>query len=170
MNEFFEYDSMISKYYKKASTHALPLMSWEFYGEYRTVLESFKKDFNILKKITKNWNFKRNYYQEFIHEQSVIVITKPNLKIVFVSQNIQKLSGYLPNEVIGNSPKIFHGEDTCAITLLKMKNAVDNKIPFEVSIINYKKDKTPYVCLIKGFPVLNKQGKLVNYIVFKRIT
>ncbi|WP_438422480.1 PAS domain-containing protein [Aquimarina macrocephali] len=168
MNEFFGYDNMVAKYYEKTSNHVLPLVSWEFYGEHHTVLESFKEDFSALKKITKNWNFTRDYYQEFIQEQSVIVITNPNLKIVYASQNIQKLSGYSPSEVIGNSPKIFQGEDTCTTTSSKIRNAINNEISFEVSILNYKKDKTPYICLIKGFPVHDKHGKLVNYIAFEK--
>ncbi|WP_025666036.1 PAS domain-containing protein [Aquimarina megaterium] len=168
MNEFFEYDSMVAKYYQKTPNRVLPLVSWEFYGEHLSALESFKEDLNMLKKITKNWNFTTDYYQEFIQEQSVIVITNPNLKIVYASQNIEKLSGYLPNEVIGNSPKIFQGEDTCTKTSAKIRTAIDSETPFEVSIVNYKKDKTPYLCQIKGFPVWDKHGKLVNYIAFEK--
>ncbi|PKV50014.1 PAS domain S-box-containing protein [Aquimarina sp. MAR_2010_214] len=168
MKDFFDYDVMMARYYKNMSGNILPLVSWEFYGEHHIVLESFKEDFNTLKKITKNWNFKRDYYQEFIQEQSVIVITNPNLKIVYASQNIQKLSGYSPNEVIGNSPKIFQGKDTCVKTSAKIRSAIENEAPFEVSILNYKKDETPYVCVIKGFPVRDKYGELVNYIAFEK--
>ncbi len=168
MKEFLGYDQMMSEYYNKMSNHLLPLLSWEFYGEHHAELEIFKEDFSTLQKLTKNWKSTRNYYKELIEEQSVIVITNPNLEIVYASNNMHKMNGYSPEEVIGNSPKMFQGEGTCSSVSAKVRSAVDNQQPFEVSILNYKKDTTPYVCLIKGFPVYNKKGKLVNYIAFEK--
>ncbi|GGX10654.1 PAS domain-containing protein [Aquimarina muelleri] len=167
MNEFFAYDSVMDKYYKKMSNHVLPLLSWEFYGEHHKLIESFRDDFVALKKVTKNWSFNIDYKQ-FIEEDSVIVVTNPKLKIVFASQNIQKMNGYLPEEVIGNSPKMFQGDETCIKTSITVRKAIDSMLPFEVSILNYRKDQTSYMCLIKGFPVHDKQGRLVNYIAFEK--
>ncbi len=168
MIEFSGYDHMMTEYYENMSNHALPLMSWEFFGEYHAALENFKEDFTILKRITKNWSFNRDYYKEFIDKKSVIVITSSKLKIVYASRNIERLNGYSPEEVIGNSPKMFQGQDTCLHTTSKVREAINKGAPFEVSILNYKKDQTPYMCLIKGFPVYNKSGKLVNYIAFEK--
>ncbi|TSE06097.1 MULTISPECIES: PAS domain-containing protein [Aquimarina] len=168
MSEFSVYDHMMAEYYKKMSNYTLPLLSWEFYGEDHTTLGFFKDDIGTLKKITKNWQFERNYYKEFVEEQSVIVITNTNLKIVYASQNIEKMNGYSPEEVIGNSPKMFQGNDTCVKTSSEVRDAIDSGIPFEVSILNYRKDNTPYMCLIKGFPVHDKRGKLINYIAFEK--
>ncbi|GAA4276448.1 PAS domain-containing protein [Aquimarina mytili] len=168
MEDFKGYDQMMAGYYKKMSNYTLPLLSWEFLGEHHTTLETFKEDLNVLKKLTKNWDFTRNYHKEFTQEESVIIITKPNLKIVYASQNIQELNGYEPNEVIGQTPKMFQGAGTCQRTSAKVRDAVNNKTPFEVSILNYRKDKTTYKCIIKGFPVYDKKGKLINYIAFEK--
>ncbi len=168
MREFWGYDNMMAGYYEKMSNYTLPLLSWEFYGEHHAALETYKEDLTSLKNITKNWDFDRNYIKEFIEEQSVIVITNPNLKIIYASQNIEKLNGYAPDEVIGNSPKMFQGIDTCDQTSSMVRKAVNNGNPFEVSILNYRKDNTTYMCIIKGFPVLNKRGKLINYIAFEK--
>lgn len=168
MSEFFEYDNIMAEYYEKTPNRVLPLASWEFYGEYYTKLGSFKEDLATIKKITKNWSFIRNYNTEFVEKESVVIITNLNLKIIYASQNIQGLNGYSSQEVIGNSPKMFQGKDTCVKTSKKVRNAVNKGIPFEVSILNYKKDKTSYTCCIKGFPVHNAQGKLINYIAFEK--
>ncbi|MEW7291236.1 PAS domain-containing protein [Aquimarina sp. 2304DJ70-9] len=168
MEEFKGYDHMMARYYEKMSNYSLPLLSWEFYGEHHTLLESFKEDLSTLKKLTENWEFTRDYSKEFTQEQSVIVITNPNLKIVYASQNIQNLNGYSPDEVIGNSPKMFQGKDTCVKTSAKVREAVNNQTSFEVTILNYRKDLTPYQCIIKGFPVHDKKGKLINYIAFEK--
>ncbi len=168
MEDFRGYDHMMSEYYKKMSNHTLPLLSWEFYGEYHATLEIFKEDINTLNKLSKNWDFNEDYYNELLTEQSVIIVTNPSLKIVYASNNIEKLNGYSPNEVIGNSPKMFQGEQTCIATSSKVRTAIDKGVPFEVSILNYRKDASTYMCVIKGYPVHNKKGKLVNYIAFEK--
>ncbi len=168
MEEFRGYDHMMAEYYEKMVNYTLPLLSWEFYGEHHTTLEVFKEDLSTLQKITKNWNFDRNYHKEFIEEKSVIVITNTDLEIIYASKNMHKMNGYMPDEVIGNSPKMFQGENTCIQTSAKVRQAVNNKEPFEVTILNYRKDATPYQCIIKGFPVHNKKGKLINYIAFEK--
>ncbi|WP_103864349.1 PAS domain-containing protein [Aquimarina sp. I32.4] len=169
MDDLFWYDTMMATDYKKMSDHVLPILSWEFYGEQHVVLEGFREDLVTLKKITENWEFTRDYYNEFLEKQSVIIITNPTLKIVYASQNIQQLNGYMPDEVLGKSPKMFQGEETCSRTSKIVRAAVDNKIPFEVSLLNYRKDRTTYMCKIKGFPVCNKRGKLINYIAFEKV-
>ncbi|GAA4274465.1 PAS domain-containing protein [Aquimarina gracilis] len=168
MKDLNGYDHMMAGYYKKMSNYSLPLLSWEFYGESHAALEIFKDDINNLNKLSKNWDFNKDYYTKLIEEQSVIIVTSPNLEIVYASKNIEKLNGYSPNEVIGNSPKMFQGEGTCEKTSAKVRDAINNGVPFEVSILNYRKDTTTYMCTIKGYPVHDKKGKLVNYIAFEK--
>ncbi|MHA7057852.1 PAS domain-containing protein [Aquimarina sp. M1] len=168
MKEFEGYDTMMAAYYNTTHALVLPLSSWEFYGEHNWFLNSFKNDLDSLHKITKRWDFDNNYYNELVYKKSVIVITNVDLKIVYASHNIEKMSGYTPEEVIGNSPKMFQGEQTDLRASNIIRKAVDNQESFEVSIVNYKKDKSTYLCHIKGFPVRDKRGKLVNYIAFEQ--
>ncbi len=167
MKEFIKYDEMMTGYYESISSHTLPLSSWEFYGEHIASLSNFKEDLDILRKISKKWNFDKNYQKELVDKKSVIVITNPDLKIVFATHNIEKMSGYTPDEVIGNSPKMFQGKDTSNETSEEIRDAVNKQQPFEASILNYKKDNSTYFCKIKGFPVHDKRGKLINYIAFE---
>ncbi|WP_025743630.1 PAS domain-containing protein [Aquimarina pacifica] len=169
MNEFYEYDTMIARHSTNLSHGTLPLISWEFYAEDLTLVESHKEDFNALKKITKDWSFYRDYHKELIAKKSVILITNPNLTIVYASQNMIKMNGYSNEEVVGNSPKMFQGEDTCPKMSKKIRNAVDRQIPFEASLLNYRKDNSTYMCEIKGFPVHDKNGKLIHYIAFEKV-
>jgi len=168
MKEFESYDSMMGEYYNAVPAFVLPLSSWEFYAEHNYLLSSFKNDLESLKKITKKWDFESIYYRSLVHEKSVIVITDTDLKIIYATQNIKQMSGYVPKEVIGNSPKMFQGMKTDISTSKSIREAVKNEEPFEVSILNYKKDKSTYLCHIKGFPVRDKRGKLINYIAFEQ--
>ncbi|MDH7446973.1 PAS domain-containing protein [Aquimarina sp. 2201CG14-23] len=168
MKELEVYDTMMAEYYESITTQFLPLSSWEFYGEHNAFLHSSKQDLDSLQKITKKWNFNNDYHHELVNKKSVIVITSADLKIVFASHNIEKMTGYAPEEVIGSSPKIFQGKDTDPKTSEAIRNAINKKQPFEASILNYKKDNSTYICEIKGFPVCDKRGKLINYIAFEK--
>ncbi len=168
MKEFYEYDTLLANRTTNTPNYFSPLLSWEFYGEDLMLLGSHRDDLNTLKKLTKNWSFSRNYYTELVRKQSVIVITDPNLTITYASSNMKKMNGYSNNEVIGNSPKMFQGEDTCREMSGMIRIAVKNQLPFEASILNYRKDDSSYMCYIKGFPVHNKHGKLINYIAFEK--
>jgi len=168
MKELFEYDNALVKYYKGLSSYLTPLSCWEFYGEALLDIEKFKDDFIELKKLTKDWNFSINCMEEFLGKERVIVVTNPNLKIVYSSHNIEKMNGYTSAEILGKSPKMFQGEETCRNTSLSIREAVQNQVPFEVSILNYRKDSSTYYCNIEGFPVFDKRGVLVNYIAFEK--
>ncbi|WP_299257068.1 PAS domain-containing protein [uncultured Aquimarina sp.] len=168
MKEFEGYDTMMAEYYNASSALVLPLSSWEFYGEHNWFFNSFKKDLDSLSKITKKWDFEDVYHNELVNKQSVIVVTNPDLEIVYATHNIEKMSGYTSDEVIGNSPKMFQGKETDPKISNVIRMAIEKQEPFEVSIVNYKKDKSTYLCHIKGFPVHDKRGRLVNYIAFEQ--
>ena len=169
MKEFGAYDAMIADYNESRSLVVLPLSSWEFYGEHIAFLSDCKEDIAALKKITRKWDFDEDYKKELIMEKSVLVITNMDLKIVYASRNIEEMSGYSSDEVIGNSPKMFQGVNTSTESSSIIRNAVHKKMPFEVSILNYRKDNSTYICNIKGFPVKDRKGKVVNYIAFEQI-
>lgn len=44
---------------------------------------------------------------------------------------------------------------------------VENKIAFEATILN-RKDGLTYNCWIKGTPIKNKNGDVINFIAFER--
>lgn len=168
MREFQTYDQTIEQKNQWNVQKALPLLCWEFYSEHHTVLQRFKADIDQLQKLSRKWSFEHNYLQELVVEQTVVLVTNPDLKIVFASHNIEELNGYSSNQVIGKSPKMFQGEGTCSKTSAAIGKAVKQHKPFEYSILNYRKDKEVYTCHIKGFPVFDFKGNLVNYIAFEK--
>lgn len=168
MKEFKIYDDVMANHYLSNIESVLPLNSWEFYGEYFQNLINFKEDIDTLNKLALKWDFERNYVRKMVVDHNVVVVTNPTLEIVFASHNMKKMNGYAPQEVLGRSPKMFQGKETCKETRGKVRNAINEQKPFEVSILNYRKDRSTYLCEIEGYPVLNTKGKLVNYIAFEK--
>jgi PAS domain S-box-containing protein len=157
------YENALAKHYNSLSLNSFPLTCWDFY------LNSFDR-LKILNKIVKenNWNTTWDYKEE-LESETVIVVTDAKLSIVFASKNIVIMNGYYPNEVVGNSPKMFQGEHTNKKISKEISEAIKTQQPFDKVIWNYCKDGSLYKCHIKGFPVFDKKGKLANFIAFEKI-
>ena len=168
--EFLEYEKAIAKHYDSLSLMAAPLISWDFYLQGLSKVKMSVSDATQLKKLVYLNNWKSNWdFQEHLQDDTVIVVTDPRLKIVFASKNIVKMNGYYPIEVIGNSPKMFQGQKTNKKISKEISEAVKNQRPFDKVIINYCKDGSLYKCHIKGYPIFDKKGELINFIAFEKI-
>lgn len=113
------------------------------------------------------WNLNFSL-KEAINDKNVVVVTDPKLSIVFTTANMFALNGYRPEEVIGKSPKMFQGKDTCPKTSFAIRQAVLSQQPFDEVVLNYCKDGSIYTCRIKGYPVFDKKGVLKNFIALEK--
>lgn len=170
MIELKEYDNGFSDYISKLEIKKMPLLSWDFYGDFLSQLNKTISDQNQLTLLANlnAWKLNAEIKRE-LNSNAVVVVTCPHLKIVFASKNMVRMNGYQPEEVIGFSPKMFQGEKTCLKTSQEISQAVKNKQPFEKTITNYCKNGSLYKCHIKGFPVFNVKGKLINFIAFEKV-
>lgn len=128
------------------------------------------EDFQQLKTLAgaHNWNLSwEDISQRFMGQGKVVVVTDLSLKIIFASGNMMEMSGYLPKEVLGCTPKIFQGKDTSEAARAAIKQAVSTLQPFHVTLLNYKRNGISYDCEVEAFPVLNKEGKPVHFIAFE---
>lgn len=116
----------------------------------------------------KNWNSKENFH-EIVHKSNKsLLITNANLEIVFASENITKMNGYSPFEIIGKSPKIFQGVLTSEKAKKSIREAILKLKSFKKVILNYKKDGSTYLCEIEAYPKFNQKGNFINYIAFEK--
>lgn len=157
-----EYDKALDAYFQKLKKIATPLYAWDLFAEHNLEINNY----NI---IQKNWSSKFNFRKKVYLENKAILITNAKQEIIFASEGIYRMNGYKPFEIIGKSPKIFQGKDTCKITTHKIRTAIQNQHPFKEKVLNYKKDGTAYLCEIEVFPKFNKNGEIVNYIAFEKI-
>jgi len=83
-----------------------------------------------------------------IHE--VIIITEtspldePGPRIVFVNDGVERLTGYRVDELMGRSPRIFHGPDTDPAACRRLAQALHARRPVKEVLLNYRKDGTPF--------------------------
>jgi PAS domain S-box-containing protein len=128
-------------------------------------------DFNQLNKMAhaEKWITEWNMEYKFLNEGKVVIVTDTSLHIVFASANIYEMNGYTAAEVKGKSPKIFQGPDTSIESLMKVRQAINNRKPIEITLLNYKKNREPYQCHVQEYPVFNKNRELSHFIAFENI-
>lgn len=148
-----------------------PLLSWDIFIESYHRRIALAEDLQLLKKMSRknNWCCAWDTEERLIRQGKVILVTDPLLTIVFASSNLLQMNGYLPEEVISKTPKLFQGEDTCRISRQMIREAIRNQQPFKATLLNYRKNGTTYDCEIEGLPVFNRSQQLVHFIAFESI-
>ena len=169
MENFKHYDEASAKFYDTLNIKTVPVLSWDFqYLFLNDIKESFQDLIRINAIATKSKWSSNNWDIESRLNNEVIILTDAKLEIVFASYNIVKMNGYIEAEVLGKSPKMFHGKETCLKISNEIREAVLLQQPFEKTVLNYKKNGETYQCEIKGFPVFNIKGELSHFIAFEK--
>ena len=159
---------------KKIDTNkfaAPPLLSWDiFMNGYQRKLDR-ADDFNQLHKLSlsKKWIIEWDIESKLFRQDKVIVVTDTLLRIVYSSGNVYEMNGYTPDELKGQNPRIFQGPDTSLDARLKIREAINNRKPIEITLLNYKKNSQPYYCHVEEYPVFNKNRELSHFIAFENI-
>lgn len=169
MADLNQYDAGAVHYLNTLGLNKMPLMSWDFYGNYLQELNYNAADLKELSDMASAnkwvWTVDKN---ETLEEQSVIVVTNPQLTIVFASKNIVKMTGYQSAEIIGKKPTFFQGEATSEKTKAEIRDAIIQRKPFDKIVVNYKKNGESYQCHIKAFPIFTQKGQLSHFIAFEK--
>ena len=170
MKELKDYDFAANKFYSEYPLPVFPIISGDFYRSHSDKICKSYNDLVYLSKLAKRnqWVYNTELEDQLINKDYIIVVTDATLKIVHVTHNLLEMNGYSPTEVIGKQPKMFQGKDTCKETTDYIASAIRNKVPFEALIVNYKKNGLPYKCWIKGEPIFDKMGEVINFIAFER--
>lgn len=171
MKELEDYDNAVIMFRKSMNFTMLPMLSWDFYASNFEDIKQTEEDSVALFNLSydNSWCIDTEFFETKLKlDKNVVVVTDTNLNIVFATKNMWNMSQYHPEEIIGKSPKMFQGDLTSTSTLKIISEAVKKKKPFEVTILNYKKDGSTYNCKIQGEPIFNTAGKVVNFIAFEK--
>ncbi|XP_022891599.1 protein TWIN LOV 1-like isoform X2 [Olea europaea var. sylvestris] len=95
-------------------------------------------------------------------------ITDPSISghpIVFASNGFFKTVGYTEDEVIGRNGRMFQGPETDRRSVMEIREAIREERAIQISLLNYKKDGTPFWILFNMCPVFNKEdGRVIHFV------
>lgn len=123
--------------------------------------------FNTEQKLAKSLEINR-FLANAAHEtENSLVITDVAGRIKWVNTGFVRISGYTMADVLGKHPGSFlQGKDSDPEAIETMRNAIKKRQPFNVDIINYHKNGTPYWVKITCKPQYNN-GKLEGFIAIQ---
>jgi hypothetical protein len=147
-----------------------PLKSFGLYADaFSTEMESLDRnnDINSVKKLASKFNWNNNVDEMFKNEDfEALVITNEKQEIIWVNNGFKEMTGFDKKFAIKKMPSFLQGTDTCQVTKDRIRKKINLDKPFSDIVINYRKDKTPYRCEIKIFPLSNEHT--THYIALEK--
>ncbi len=108
------------------------------------------------------------------HSSDLILITEaepyhwPGPRIVFANDALLKQTGYSLEEVIGKTPRLFHGPNTNPETAHRIHVALAKWQPIREEVLNYSKDGEEFWQELNIFPVANEDGWFTHWVSVQR--
>ncbi len=102
----------------------------------------------------------------FLVESKVgMLLTNANGITLWANEYLLYLSGYSLNEMVGRTPgEILQGEDTDLNDMQEIRMGLASGKPFECTILNYKKNGSPFWIKLQISPIRNENGELTHFI------
>jgi len=94
------------------------------------------------------------------------LINGPN--IVYVNKALCDLTGYTEDELIGQTPRIFQGENTDRDILNDLKKTLSAGDSFQAELRNYAKNGQPYWLDISIVPIRDNDGNVTHFTAIER--
>ena len=95
-------------------------------------------------------------------------IDPPGPTIVYANPAHGQLTGYRPDEVLGQSPRMFQGPETERAVLDRVRRRIEAGEPVSAETVNYRKDGSPFTVHWEISPVRDDAGEIVNWVGMQR--
>jgi PAS domain S-box-containing protein len=102
-----------------------------------------------------------------------VVITSPDLDppgpcIEYVNSAFTQMTGYTPEEVVGQTPRVLQGPLTERSVLDRMRSELVQHGSFQGEAVNYRKDGTSYIVEWLITPLRDPDGRIAHWIAVQR--
>ena len=88
----------------------------------------------------------------------------PDLPLVYANAAFYEITGYQKEEVIGRNCRFLQGKDTDPNAVAQIRTAIIERREQQVTVLNYRKDGTPFWNLFSIAPVFGLDGSCTHYV------
>ncbi len=135
--------------------------------QFAEVMQKIIKKSRLKEEIEKNLNLLQQY-QEVVDVGSIVSKTDPNGIITYVNEAFCKISEYSKEELIGKSHNIIrHPDNPSEIYRQMWKTIKEKKMIWQGVLKNRTKKGKFYYVQTTIKPILNKNGKILEYIALR---
>ncbi|MEO7718182.1 MAG: HD domain-containing phosphohydrolase [Capsulimonas sp.] len=99
--------------------------------------------------------------------QNAFVLTDPHLPdhpIIYANASFLELTGYSAEEVIGFNCRFLQGPKTDRAEVAKLREAIKERRPIQIALLNYRKDGTEFWNELTVAPVRDEAGELTHFV------
>ncbi|WLD58087.1 PAS domain S-box protein [Salinispirillum sp. LH 10-3-1] len=96
-----------------------------------------------------------------------VLLTDTKSTILWMNDGSARLTGYQPEEVIGQTPRLFHSPNTDPTTLKYIRSQLSGRLPVSCEILNRSKAGLEYWVYLEIQPIFDDHGDLSGYIGFQ---
>lgn len=93
-----------------------------------------------------------------------------NSKIIYANQAASDVLGYSNAEIVGNSPRMFQGNETDKLTRMEIRVSLKQHKPLRSKILNFTKQGDPVWLDIHIIPLLNDAGEVTHFFASERVS
>ncbi len=94
-----------------------------------------------------------------------VIITDAEGRIEYVNPGFSTMTGYSAAEAIGERPgALLQGRNTSSETRARIRQNLNDRVPFYEEILNYTKGGEPYWISLAINPIFNEAGNLVKFV------
>lgn len=95
-------------------------------------------------------------------------IDDPGPKVLYVNPAFETITGYRADEIIGRSCRILQGPATDRAALDRVRRALADWRPVRETVLNYRKDGTPFWVELQINPIADAKGRYTHWISIQR--
>src|SRR5262249_37503825 len=95
-------------------------------------------------------------------------LDRPGPRIVHVNDALCRITGYRPDELIGNTPRLLQGVKTNRAVLAAMRSSLDVHRQFAGELVNYRNGGREYSVGLQIVPVAGPDGTLLYWLSVHR--
>ncbi|WP_263385673.1 sensor domain-containing protein [Granulicella arctica] len=95
-------------------------------------------------------------------------IDDPGPRIIYVNPAFCRMTGYSSDDVIGRSPRILQGPDSCPSTISLIQASLKAWKPIEAEVLNYRKDGSTFWVELSISLVTDETGWHTHWISIQR--
>ncbi|MDM7862015.1 ATP-binding protein [Alteromonas sp. ASW11-36] len=91
-------------------------------------------------------------------------ITQPGEPIIYTNSACEQLTGYKVEDFLGNNCRFLQGPDTDKRDTRRIRDAINKREPVDVTLVNYKKDGSPFYNHLTLTPIISDSGEVTHYL------